>query len=257
MRTFARASLQEELAFRLNFAIEVLQSALGLGTGILGLSILYGQVESIRGWGYAQALALLGVYLLLGALRRLVIGPSLDALAGLGGTVWTGQFDFSLLRPLDTQFLSSVQRWRFGALLDVVLALLVLARAIQQLGANLAPGHVVAFVLALIAGLAALYAVLLLLSALIFWSPGFLHTWLFSGLWQMARYPVGIYPGWVRLVLTWVVPVGLMTTVPAQALTGDLSLAALAGTVAAAAALVLGASWIFRRGLRRYASASS
>jgi ABC-2 type transport system permease protein len=73
----------------------------------------------------------------------------------------------------------------------------------------------------------------------------------------MARYPVGLYPGWLRLVLTWVVPVGMMTTVPAQALTGDLPAAMLAGSVAMAMILLAGASLLFRLGLRRYASASS
>ncbi len=73
----------------------------------------------------------------------------------------------------------------------------------------------------------------------------------------MARYPVGIYPGWLRLVLTWIIPVGLMTTVPAQALAGDLVPATLLGSVALAAALLAAASLLFRIGLRRYASASS
>ncbi len=52
-------------------------------------------------------------------------------------------------------------------------------------------------------------------------------------------------------------PVGVMTTLPAQALTGELSASTLAGGVALAAALFVGASGLFRFGLRRYASASS
>ena len=62
-----------------------------------------------------------------------------------------------------------------------------------------------------------------------------LFTWVFDGLFQMARYPVGMYPGWLRLVLTWIVPVGVITTVPAQALTGALSPPALAGQPGAGA----------------------
>ena len=76
----------------------------------------------------------------------------------------------------------------------------------------------------------------------------------------MARYPLGLYPGWLRLVLTWVVPVGMITTVPAQALTGTVSIetpVGVAGSVGLAAALLIGASVLFRFGLRRYASASS
>jgi ABC-2 type transport system permease protein len=73
----------------------------------------------------------------------------------------------------------------------------------------------------------------------------------------MARYPLGLYPGWLRLVLTWVVPVGVMTTVPAQALTGELPVGVLIGSVGLAAGLFAAASALFRFGLRRYASASS
>ena len=102
-----------------------------------------------------------------------------------------------------------------------------------------------------------LYAILLAFTGLVFWSPGFLFTWVFNGVFQMARYPVGLYPGWLRLELTWVVPVGLMTTVPAQALSGELPAGMLIGSVALATALLLGASALFRLGLRRYASASS
>jgi ABC-type uncharacterized transport system permease subunit len=48
-----------------------------------------------------------------------------------------------------------------------------------------------------------------------------------------------------------------MTTVPAQALSGKLPAGMLAGSVALAVGLLLGASALFRLGLRRYASASS
>jgi ABC-2 type transport system permease protein len=94
-------------------------------------------------------------------------------------------------------------------------------------------------------------------AGLVFWSAGFLFTWVFDGLFQMVRYPVGLYPGWMRLVLTWVVPVGVMTTVPAEALSGDLPMKTFVGSVILAIVLVIGASVVFQSGLRRYASASS
>ena len=80
---------------------------------------------------------------------------------------------------------------------------------------------------------------------------------LFDGLFQMARYPVGLYPGWVRLMLTWIFSIGIMTTVPAEALSGRLPIVMLAASVLLAFLLVMGASVVFQVGLRRYASASS
>jgi len=257
IKHFIAIAFQNVLAYRMNFWISLLYSLLNLGSGVLGIVVLFGQVEIIQGWTRASALALLGVYLTLGALRGLFIGPSLEALAGMDGEIWTGQFDFTLLRPVDVQFLASFRHWRPLALIDLALGLGVLVTASAQLGQTLTPVRVAAFVTGLVAGLLILYAILLAFSALVFWSPGFLFTWLFNALFQMACYPVGLYPGWLRLVLTWVVPVGVMTTIPAQALTGTLAPGVLAGSVALALAFFAGATALFRTGLRRYASASS
>jgi ABC-2 type transport system permease protein len=249
--------VQELLAYRANFWISLLYSVLNLGTGVLGLGVLFGQAEMICGWTFASALALLGVYLTLNALRSLFIGPSLESLAGMDGEVWTGQFDYTLLHPVDVQFQASFRRWRPLAVLDLALGLGVLVAAVVRLGETVSPAQVALFCLTLAMGLALLYAILLAFAGLVFWNPTVLYTWVFNAIWQMARYPVGLYPGWLRLVMTWVVPVGLMTTVPAQALTGALPAGMLAGGAAVTAAFVAGAMVLFRTGLRRYASASS
>lgn len=255
--SFARASAQSELAYRANFWIGLLHSLLGLATGVVGLVVLFGQVETIRGWDLASTLALLGVYLILEALRGLFIGPSLEALAGMDGEVWTGRFDYTLLRPVHPQFLASLRHWRPFALVDLGLGCGVLAVAVARLGAELAPERVAVFVVTLLAAVGILYAALLAFCALTLWNPTFLFTWVFDGLFRMARYPVGLYPGWLRLVLTWVVPVGLMTTVPAEALTGKLATGTLAAGLGMAVVMLVGASVLFRLGLRRYGSASS
>ncbi|MBZ0308186.1 MAG: ABC-2 family transporter protein, partial [Anaerolineae bacterium] len=82
---FIRASVQQEMAYRTNFFINVLHTILNLITGILGIVILFDQIDSVNGWDFASALALLGVYLIISALRGLFIGPSLDSLAGMEG----------------------------------------------------------------------------------------------------------------------------------------------------------------------------
>jgi ABC-2 type transport system permease protein len=254
---FIGASVQQEAAYRANFLIKVTHSLLNFGTGLLGLAVLFGQVKTVRGWDHASTLAVLGVYLIISALRDLFISPSLDALAGMDGEVWRGDFDFTLLRPVGTQFLASFRHWRPLALFDLLLGAGVLVAAVVQLEHTLAIHQLLAFLVTLSVGALVVYAILLTFTALAFWSPGFLFTWVFGGIFQMARYPVGLYPGGLRLVLTWVVPVGVITTVPAQALTGDLTLPMFAGALVFAAVLVIGASILFRAGLRRYASASS
>jgi ABC-2 type transport system permease protein len=255
IRTFITVSALEETAYAANFAISVFYSLLNFATGWLGLFIVFGQVGSIGGWSYDAALAVLGVYLTVEAVSSLVISPSLERLGGMDGDIWRGTFDFVLLRPVDTQLLASLRQWRLLSLFDLLLGLLVIGVAASRLTPS--AGQWAAFALALAAGVLTLYALLLLFTSLVFWSPGFLFTWIFYGIFQMGRYPIGIYPGFLRPILTWVIPIGVMTTIPAQALAGDLPSWLLAAAVAFAVGAFALASLSFRRALGKYASASS
>ena len=255
--SFIRASMQDEMAHRSNFWISLLHSILNLLTGVLGVAVLFGQVDLINGWDFASTLVILGVYLSVGALRGLFIGPSLEALSGMDGEVWTGKLDFTLLRPVDVQFQASFRHWRLFRLFDLMLGLGVLVVASLNQGDTVTPINMIAFLFSLLIGMLILYSILLIFAGLVFWSPGFLFTWVFDGIFQMARYPVGVYPDWVRLILTWIIPVGLITTVPAQVLSGDLSVWLLTGAVLFSVVLFLVGTAIFRIGLRRYSSASS
>ena len=80
---------------------------------------------------------------------------------------------------------------------------------------------------------------------------------IFSDLYEAARWPIGIYPGWLRMLLTFVVPVAIAVTVPAEALVGRLTgdRVMLALGVAAGALAVARLVWI--RGLRHYSGASA
>lgn len=255
--SFIRVSSQEELAYRSNLFVSLLNSLLNLGTGVLGIVILFNLVKAINGWNITETLALLGVYLMLNALRGLFIGPSLNALAGLDGEIWQGRFDFTLLRPVNAQFLSSLRRWRLLSCFDLLLGIGVLIVAIFPLLHTLTPFHIISFFVTLCTSIIVLYSILIAFAALIFWSPGFLFTWVFDGLFQVARYPIGLYPNWLQFTLTWLIPIGIMTTVPAQAISGHLPLAVLIGSIIVAFTFLIVSSTLFQTGLRRYSSASS
>jgi ABC-2 type transport system permease protein len=257
IKLFAGSSTQNEMAYRMNFWISLLNSILNLGTGVLGVLVLFGQVEKIRGWDQASTLAILGVYLIVGALQRLFIGPSLNSLAGMDGEVWSGKLDYTLIRPVDIQFLASFRYWQPLALIDLLFGGSVIMAAVWQMEQALTWERWIVFFASLSIGMITLYAILLIFAGLVFWSPGFLFTWIFDSLFQMGRYPVGLYPDWLQLVLTWIVPVGIITTVPAQALTGTLEAGEFISGAALSLLFLMGASIFFRYGLRRYASASS
>jgi ABC-2 type transport system permease protein len=68
---------------------------------------------------------------------------------------------------------------------------------------------------------------------------------------------VSVYPGWLRVGFTVLVPLAFAITVPASALTGRASGWLLLGSVAFTAALAAVTRWTWRLALRRYSGASS
>jgi ABC-2 type transport system permease protein len=175
----------------------------------------------------------------------------------MGGEVWSGSFDYTLLRLVDLQIHVSIRRWEPLALFDLALGIGVLGAALARMPGAVTSENVLGFAIMLGAGLVILYAILLTFTAMIFKSPGFFFTWIFNALIQMARYPLGLYPEWLRLILTWLVPVGIITTIPAEALTGNLPLETALGAVLLSMVLLAVASLFFRRAAHDYASASS
>jgi ABC-2 type transport system permease protein len=80
---------------------------------------------------------------------------------------------------------------------------------------------------------------------------------LFEGLYAAGRWPVGVYPDWLRTGLTFLVPVAFAVTVPAEAmtnrLTGETMLFALGLTLLFM--ILARAVWLI--GLRSYSGASA
>jgi ABC-2 type transport system permease protein len=266
---FIKASFQSETSYRFNFAANLLKTVLNIIGSIGGLAVVFYNSGDINGGGYDELAALLGVYLLVQGLKDLVIGPGLESLSGLSGELWTGQFDYTLLKPVPTQFYISFRKWSLWSLIDIAFAAVIIiisAAGVFPPETSPAPMHAayfgqtgdfLIFIAALLISLALVYSVLLMLASAAFWYLGTPLMWIFDSLIQTGRYPVGIYPGFLRTVLTWVIPVGFKITVPAQALSGSPCIPQLAGGSGLAVVMFILAAAFFRSSLKKYSSASS
>ena len=114
------------------------------------------------------------------------------------------------------------------------------------------------FVLMLVAGGLIIYSFWLILATLSFRFVRVENILvIFQSMYEAGRWPVSLYPGWLRYGLTFIVPVAFATTIPAEALTSRLSWETLLGAVALAAVLLLVSRGFWRLGLRRYSGASA
>ena len=245
LAVFYRTSVQTDVEYRADFFARIIASLLGLATTLGGIAIAFRYTPHIKGWTFAQVLVLLAIYYLMDGLIEMFIAPNMREIMV---KVRDGTLDFILVKPVSSQFMATFRTlniWRAAnLLLGIGLAVYALARLATTVGWERAG----LFAGTLLAGLVVIYSFWLVLVTLTFW---FIRLDNIEQIvWQAfeaGRYPVEIYPGWLRTTLTYVVPVAFIITVPSYLL------------VAAAVALgsLLASSLFWRFGLRYYSGASA
>jgi len=252
---FLRIGAMNEMAYRANFFIQLFESLLNLGTALAVVAVVFQRTETLAGWTSAELVALVGVYFLVLGAISLVIAPSLERFME---DVRTGNLDFTLTKPEDAQFLVSFSEFRIWKSLDVVLGAGVLGAALARMSTEVGAGDALAFGIALLAGATIVYSFWVVLATLAFW---FIRVenilMIFWSMYAAGRWPVGIYPPWLRWTLTLVVPVAFAVTVPARAIGGRLEAETLAAALALGAALFTFSRWFWRLGIRHYSGASA
>ncbi|UBV43567.1 ABC transporter permease [Deinococcus taeanensis] len=254
-RIFLGATLAAQLEYRANFVGAVLASLGEVGVALLGISILFGQpgVTQVGGWSFRAALLVTGFFMLTEGVISVFIQPNMSRIAE---AVRTGSMDFTLLKPIDAQFNVSTRNLNLLRAPDLLIGLGLIAYAASALTVTL-PGVLAALML-YASAVVIVYCIWLGLSTTAFWFVKTQNvTELFNGVFGAARFPVTAFPVPVRAMLTFVIPVAFITTVPAQALTGTLSVPVALTSPLVAAALFVATRLFWRRAVASYTSASS
>lgn len=250
-----RLSAMNELQYRANFFIEMFNSLLNLGVGLTGLELVFYHTSTLAGWSRAELLVVVGVHVLIGGLINVFIQPSMYTLVD---AVRDGTLDFTLIRPVNSQFLVSLWAIQIWRTVDILIGLAVLGYAGVLLGSQIGLAEALVFVLTVVCGGLTLYGIYLMLGTTAFWWVQIDDTFrVFESFYQAGRWPVGIYPDWLRWGLTFLVPVAFAVTVPAEALTGRLTPTTLLALGAVTAVVLIVSHWFWRIGLRSYTGASA
>jgi ABC-2 type transport system permease protein len=252
---FFRIGALNELQYRVNFFVQLLQSLVALGTGLVGLWLVFSHTTSLDGWSRYELLAVMGVHIFMGGLIAAAITPNMQRLMG---DIRQGTLDYVLTKPEDAQVLASVREIRIWEAVDMLIGMGVLIYAGLHLREGIGPWQALGFLALLLLGGLMIYSFWLILTTAAFWVVRIDEmVELFQGVYAAGRYPIGIYPGWLRGSLTFLVPVAFAVTVPAEALTSRLTGQTVLGAAALAAAFLAVARWIWLTGLRHYSGASA
>jgi ABC-2 type transport system permease protein len=248
-----RASTLLAMQYRADFVLDAFIEVFWMATALVPLVVVFRVRPVVAGWSFPEALVVLGWFTFLEGILEGAINPSLVSVVE---HIRKGTLDFVLLKPADAQFLVSTARFQPWRAANVVTALAIFAWGFHLLGRAPDAGSVLTAALMMVAAVTVLYALWILTVSAAFYVVRIDNlTFLFNAIFDAARWPIGVFRGVVRFIFTFVVPLALMTTYPAQALLGTLSTTTLVLALGGAGLVFAASRAVWLVSIARYTSA--
>lgn len=257
--SLAKFSLLGEMAFRGNFLIKVFVELLWLFLLLLFNFTVFQQTTTIADWNVNEYLFFVGVYFALGGLLEALFLDNCNQFADL---IRSGDLDFFLLKPIDEQFLISCKHVDWSCIPNVLLGFAVMGYALWASDWPFDAIQVGVFAVLFMSGIGLAYGFLVLLMSASVWlmrnQSLYEMWWLFS---TLMRYPREIFQGrWAEptgFFFFFIVPIMMVTNVPARMMVKTLEPWIACYAVAASLVVMVTSRVVFRFAMQRYRSASS
>jgi ABC-2 type transport system permease protein len=256
---FGRFSLLTEMAFRANYLLKITVEILWIVLLLLFYKTIFGKTASVADWSEDEYFFFLGVYYALDGLMETLFLTNFSEFAEL---VRKGDLDLILLQPIDEQFLVSCRTIDWSTVPNIFMGVGLMIYGLTKMGWPISILQTAVFAVTFPCALAMSYSFILMLASTAVWlvrnQSLYEMWWLFTSL---MRYPKEIFRGTlgapVGMLFTFLIPVLLVSNVPARTLAKAFEPWLAGYMVLATVALVALSRWVFRRALRSYRSASS
>jgi ABC-2 type transport system permease protein len=218
-------------------------------------AVLFRETRALGGWNWDQTLVFAASMFLMDAIQMTLFSNN---------TWWfpilvnRGDLDYYLVRPVSSLFFVSLRDFAANSFLNLLLAIGIFAWAVARYPEPFGAARVALFVVLLLAGVYLFYLLSMMTLIPVFWLQS--RTGLREIFWSLERFglrPHGIYRGWVRRVLTSLLPLALLCSYPQEVLYGGGPLRVVLHMAAVLFCATLVTAWMWHKGLRSYSSASS
>lgn len=251
----ARYHIMREMEFSANFFVSISIHLFFILANLAFFSVIWYRVGGFGGLTPDQMLFFLGTFHLADGLFMLYAFFSILHFPQL---IREGQLDFVLTKPVESQFLVSTKQFGVYSFTDLLLGLAMLVVAMDRLDLAFTPAALVTYAGMVLNGALLQYAFNFIAITTSFWLVKGSGPWtIMFETYQFATKPDGIYPRYLKLILTVVFPLLVVVNFPTAFVLDRLSVWSILWSGVATGGMLWLSHRFWQLGLRSYQSASS
>lgn len=246
-----------EMSFNVNFIANVLLHITWTVIPVLFYGIIYSKTSIIAGWSYEEVLLLVGTFQIFEGINQLTYFGGVFMY--LSSAIHNGELDFTLLKPVNSQFLVSFKSPDIFGLTDLCMGLALCIWTVVQLDLRLTFVKVVMYILLVFVGVIINYSIFFFMSLSAFFTikGSDLLFVLDSAIDESIMKPTAIYGKYARFLFMYVVPIFMMVSLPVKTLIEKIDVFDCIWATFMAFLLLFICNVVWKKILTKYNSASS
>lgn len=242
-------------AYRANFYNSIIIT-IGWGViSILSMILMTFKTSSVYGWQREELFLLGGIYSMAIGIFHMLFSSGFEKFSRI---ISLGELDSYLIKPIDTPFFLSARVFRPISFLRILIGFFFTLYVLSILHVTLTIVSFLFFVIFIFCGVCILYSLWFLVITITVWKPNLSN--LIDFLYQISnlgRYPPSMLIYTKNIVVFILIPLTLVSSVPARFVLGRISPAEIGAMIACALGLFIASRLFWKFALKHYSSASS
>ena len=248
--------LSKMMMFRLSFFGSFFVDSTLFLMQLLLYQAIYSQVDTIGGWERGEMIIFIGTFSLINALNMLIF---FFGTYDIGEKIKNGDLDHYLTKPINPLLRLTFESVDPGSIPLVIVSIIMILYGVNTLNITVTPGRFIAYFLFVLLMTLLWYDMQIIVRTIPFFTISAANIGRLGDtvLELCMKIPGTLFHGIYKVIFYFLIPYGIMSTLPTQLIAGKLS----AGGIAYGCFIVLIFTaftlWFWRFGLKHYKSASS
>jgi ABC-2 type transport system permease protein len=247
-------SLQEAFVNRGTNTLFFMGKVIRLTMSLVVLLLIKENISSFSGYTNDQLIVFFLVYQFIENVSQCLF----RGVYNFGRLVRNGEFDFDLLKPINPLFRSLMGNPDINDVIFLMPATGISLYILSTLDLNITATSVAVFCLLLVNSFLIATALhIIVLAIAVFTTDVEGVVWMYRDLARLGQFPISAYLELMRFALFFIVPIGMMITIPAELLMNVEPSYNLVWVVGVGVGFLLFSLWLWKTALKSYTSASS
>ena len=219
-KTFITQYLKRLIHHRVDFIIGVLSFMFVQLSGVLLITLVFNQITDLNGYSFEQMIFFYGFFQLPRGIDHLFT----DNIWLIPMKIRKAEMDRYLLRPISPLFQIVSERFQHEAFGEIVTGLLLVYITFPSLGITVSPLNLLILMILILLGAGIYTSIKLLTASTAFWTMNSLQLMVtVYNISDFSKYPISIFPSFIQILITYVVPFAFVSFFPASFLLNQIN----------------------------------